>query len=195
MLGIFLDLETSGLDFFHHRVLEIAFKIIDLSSGEQLATYESIVLQSQEVWDWRDPTSLQINGFTWEKLQQGKTEAAIGQEIIEIFTRIGIQRGKAVFICQNPSFDRGFFAQLVNVYKQEELNWPYHWLDFASMYWALVVKTCRETNVELPREISLSKNAIAETMHLPVEPHPHLAKNGVDHLILCYRHVVGFGKE
>ena len=34
MLGIFLDTETNGLNPFVHSVLEIAFKIINLSNGK-----------------------------------------------------------------------------------------------------------------------------------------------------------------
>ncbi len=192
MLGIFLDIETSGLDSFQHRVLEIAFKIVDVEKGEEKYTYQSIVRQSLEVWEKRDLFSVEINGFTWEKVLLGKEEKIVGQEIIQIFTDSKIERGKAVYICQNPAFDRGFFAQLVGVYTQEGCQWPYHWLDFASMYWALQVK---EQGIVPEDEMTLSKNAIAQRYQLPVENYPHRAMNGVDHLILCYRTVVGFGNK
>lgn len=192
MLAIFLDLETSGLDSFNHRILEIAFKIIDIHTGEEKCVYESIVRQPVEVWEKRDLTSVEINGFTWNKLLKGKDEKVVGQEIIQIFNDLKIERGKAVYICQNPAFDRGFFAQLVDVYIQEKYHWPYHWLDFASMYWTLLVKqTCQEKG-HFPCEINLSKNAIAQQYHLPTEPFPHAAINGVNHLILCYQTVIGF---
>jgi oligoribonuclease len=189
MLGIFLDIETSGLDSFHHRVLEIAFKIVDLEVGEEKYSYQSIVKQPKEVWEKRDLTSIEINGFTWEKALLGKEEFLIRREIIEIFTYLNIERGKGVFICQNPAFDRGFFSQLIDVYTQEQQQWPYHWLDFASMYWALRVKE----GIIPDNEFHLSKNAIAQHFQLPIENYPHSAMNGVDHLLLCYRTVVGFG--
>lgn len=194
MLAIFLDIETSGLDSFHHRVLEIAFKVIDVGSGQEKLTYQSIVKQPLEVWEKRDPTSITINGFTWEKVLLGQEEAIVRQEIIQIFVDLKIERGKAVYICQNPAFDRGFFAQLVDVYTQERHHWPYHWLDFASMYWALQVKQLTGRQEPLPLEMNLSKNAIAEQFGLSIESSPHHALNGVDHLILCYRTVVGFGQ-
>jgi oligoribonuclease len=195
MLAIFLDVETSGLDSFHHKVLEIAFKVVDVHSGKEKCTYESIVKQPQDVWDTRDPISIEVNGFTWEKVLQGKEEATVRQEIIDLFIGLDIQRGKAVYICQNPAFDRGFFAQIVDVYTQEQLHWPYHWLDFASMYWALRVKKVNEEKSRLPQEMNLSKNSIAQEFNLPIESYPHSAINGVNHLILCYSTVVGFGKE
>lgn len=191
MLAIFLDLETTGLNAFLHRVLEIAFKIVDIHTGEVLLTYHKGVRQSLTVWEQRDPASVQFNGFTWERNLEGQDEESIGREITGIFTEYRIQRGKAVFICQNPSFDRGFFSQLVDVYLQEKHRWPYHWLDFASMFWALSV---RRSNSELPfpREIDLSKNAIAALFGIPKEAEPHSAINGVNHLLSCYEKVVGF---
>lgn len=192
MLAIFLDLETSGLDPFRHRVLEIAFRVVDVHSGEVKKSYESVIRQPLEVWDKRDPVSVEINGFTWEKVLLGKAEEEVNQEIVQIFKDLKIERGKAVYICQNPAFDRAFFGQLVQVYTQEEHHWPYHWLDFASMYWALLMQKTHQERALFPSEINLSKNAIAQAYQLPLEPYPHTAINGVDHLILCYRTVVGF---
>lgn len=192
MQAIFLDTETTGLDPFSHRLLEIAFKIVDIPSGCEKLTYQSIVKQPMTVWERRDPASICVNGFTWEKTQLGKEEGIVRDEIIQIFTDLQISRGSTVYICQNPAFDRNFFAQLIDIYAQEERNWPYHWLDFASMYWALFAKTCQETGKLFPQEVILSKNTIAERNELPIEPTPHSALNGVDHLLLCYRKVVGF---
>lgn len=192
MQAIFLDTETTGLDPFSHRLLEIAFKVVDISSGYVKLTYQAIVKQPLEVWEHRDLASIEVNGFTWEKAQLGKEEAIVRQEIIQIFTDLQIARGSAVYICQNPAFDRNFFAQLIDVYTQEQKHWPYHWLDFASMYWALEVKACHKIGHSFPREINLSKNAIAQNHQLPIESSPHSALNGVDHLLLCYRSVVGF---
>ena len=193
MLAIFLDIETSGLDSYHHCVLEIAFKVLDIQTGEEVFTYQSIIKHTKEVWEKRDPASVDFNGFTYEKMLLGQEQNLVSKEIIQIFTDLKIERGKAVYICQNPSFDRGFFSQVVDVYSQEKLNWPYHWLDFASMHWVLQVKRCAEKHLPPPVEMNLSKNAIAQQFGLPAETEPHSALNGVDHLILCYRTVVGFG--
>lgn len=190
MQAIFLDIETTGLDPFRHRVLEIAFKIIDPQSGEEKLTYQSIVKQPLDIWERKDPSSLLINGFTLEKMLQGQEEAVVCKEIVEIFNGIKIERGKAFYVCQNPSFDRSFFSQIVDVYTQEKYHWPYHWLDFASMYWALKVQQYKQS--QFPSELNLSKNSIAQEYQLPIEAVPHSALNGVNHLIECYKTVVGF---
>ncbi len=190
MFGIFLDTETNGLNAFKHHALEIAFKILDILTGEVVASYETIIQVDKKAWELSDPTSLQINGFTYEKTAQGKPSFQVAQEIELLFKKHNIQRGSSVFICQNPSFDRSFFAQLISPELQESLNWPYHWLDLASMYWVDSLRKGRENPAYYPWVTGISKNKIAVAYHLPEEKTPHRAMNGVDHLILCYKAVV-----
>ncbi|NGX42819.1 MAG: hypothetical protein K940chlam7_01107 [Chlamydiae bacterium] len=195
MLGIFLDIETTGLDPLLHRPIDIALKVIDLATGEIKGEYQSLIKQSSEVWEQSDPVSIEVNGYTLEQVQQGKDLEVVRKEVVDLFTRLGIARGKAFFICQNPAFDRGFFTQIVGVYTQEKLNWPYHWLDLASMYWATFVHGLNESKGSIPGSINLSKNAIAGKYHIPPEVQPHHAMNGVDHLIQCYQAVIGMQWE
>jgi len=191
MLGIFLDLETNGLDFQKNRTLEIAFKMLDVNTKELKAEYSSLVSQPLSVWDQSDLESLQINGLDWPTICKGKKESQIKEEIVHIFTQFNIQRKNSVFICQNPSYDRAFFSQIISSDLQEQLNWPYHWLDLASMFWA---KCLQDPENAIPWEIGFSKNKIAKHLHLPPEKDPHRAMNGVNHLLLCYENVVGFPK-
>lgn len=195
MLGIFLDIETNGLNPFKHKVIEIAFQIIDLKTGDLVDSYQAIVYQSHEEWKNSNPTSLQINGFNWNEISLGTSITTVSMQIQECFAKNKIQRKKAIFICQNPSFDRAFFAQLVDPELQESLLWPYHWLDLASMHWALSL--CKRKNPEdpYPWEVGISKDSIAKLYTVPPEAKPHRAMNGVAHLILCYRAVVGFSKK
>lgn len=195
MLAIFLDIETTGLDAKKHAAIDIGMKIIDMTTGEVKGSYQSVVKQPPEVWERKDPVSVTVNGYTWEMVSKGKDPEKVGKEIIALLTKLGVARGKAVFICQNPAFDRGFFTQLIDVYTQEKLNWPYHWLDFASMYWALLSRQTAKDGVPFPEQLNLSKNEIAKAHGLPPEVDPHRAINGVDHLILCYKTIVGIKGE
>ncbi|MCP5470014.1 MAG: 3'-5' exonuclease [Chlamydiales bacterium] len=179
MLLIFLDCETTGLDPQKHRVIEIAYKIYDTEKKRVIVSYDSIVSQPAEVMAEASMESLRINGFTQEMIMSGKSERSVSAEIINDFHRAGIGEGKAVFICQNPSFDRTYFTQLISVEMQKEFRWPYHWLDLASMYWATNKDACKE-------ERDISKDAIAEALSLPAEQSPHRAMNGVVHLMQCY---------
>jgi DNA polymerase-3 subunit epsilon/oligoribonuclease len=190
MKAIFLDIETTGLDPVIHKPIDIAFKVIHIPSWEQVGSYQSLIYQTPSDWEDHDPVSLEINGFVWEDISKGKDVLTVRQEVINLFQKLDIQRGKAVFICQNPSFDRAFFIQLVDVYTQERSQWPCHWLDLASMYWALLAKRQAELRMPFPEALSLSKNSIANLYNLPTERHPHRAMQGVDHLISCYQAIM-----
>ena len=187
MLGIFLDTEANGLNAHKNKILEVAFKIVDVGSGQVLETYHSLIYQDKKEWDQSNLESLSVNGLRYEDVQKGKLPAIVAEEILLCFEKFKIKRGDAVFICQNPSFDRAFFCQLIDADKQELLKWPYHWLDLASMFWAITLK-----NGKLPWEIGFSKDKIATVYQIGPEMKPHRAIGGVDHLISCYRAVVGF---
>lgn len=189
MLGVFLDIETSGLDPFLHEPLEIAFIIVDLLRGHELARYESLLQVTQEEWDRKDPASIAINKITQETLSNGKKRSQVADEIERLLVHYCITNERAFFICQNPSFDRPFFSKIVTPQKQQVLDLPYHWLDLASMYF---VKRLVQKQNEQEFSLLLSKNAIAKALSLPEEQIPHRAMNGVQHLLLCYKHLVGF---
>lgn len=191
MRVIFLDIESTGLDPKRHNVIDIAFKIVDVTSGYHIMSYHTLVKPSEEAWERRDLFSMEINGFNWDQVSEGKDALTVGKEIITLFTDMKIERGKAVFVCQNPGFDRAFFNQLVEVYTQEGLNWPYHWLDLASMFWGVLVEKSKKNGESFPEQIVISKNEIAKHYNLPPETQPHRAMKGVDHLIQCYEAVFG----
>jgi oligoribonuclease len=192
VLGIFLDTETNGLNPRKHKLVELAYKIVDVRTGEEKESYQAIVLLSLEAWQQSDPESLQINRFTWEEVVQGKRESDLILDVVDRFNKWGIKRGNAVFICQNPSFDRAFFSQLIDSDAQERMGWPYHWLDLASMYWAESVRKGKENPNAFPWVTGFSKDKVAMIYQLPTESKPHRAMNGVNHLLLCYQSVVGF---
>lgn len=188
MYLIFLDTETTGLNPEKHRIIEIAYKVIDSVSKRIVVSYDAVVAQPLEVWSAADPESLKINGFCWEQTLQGKTEQVIASEIENDLNRLELGQKEGIFICQNPSFDRSFFIQLINADVQEHFGWPYHWLDLASMYWAV----CHtHSGPSLTKESDLSKNSIAGNYGIPPEGYPHRAMNGVKHLILCYEAIFG----
>lgn len=185
MYLIFLDSETSGLNPEKHRLLEIAYKVVDSKSGSTILSYESIISQPAEVWAEADGASLEVTGFCWEDILMGKSERAVASEIINDLNCLGIGEKGGVFVCQNPSFDRTFFLQLINADLQRHYGWPYHWLDLASMYWAFCLLQ-EEGRFKEWKESDLSKDAIAKHFALREEKYPHRAMKGVNHLLACY---------
>ncbi len=192
MLGVFLDTETSGLNAMTHCIFELAYRIVDVSSGNVVSEYQSLIAQPKSVWEKSDPESLRITGFSWEEISGGKSLAQVAAEVKADFQKHNIVRKKAVFICQNPTFDRAFFSQVVPPETQEQLQWPYHWLDLASMYWALSLREAQQGKGPAPWMGGISKDNIAKRYGLEHEPKPHRALNGVTHLMKCYETVVGF---
>lgn len=186
MLLVFLDSEATGMDPEKHRAIELAFKIYDSVSFHLVNSYESIISQSQEVWAEADPESSKIHGFTYEEILKGKNEQAIRGEVITYLNNAKISQKGGVFICQNPSFDRVLFNKIVSERLQKQYNWPYHWLDLASMYWTFLHYEKKSKLGEI-QEKDLSKNHIAEHFGIAPEPYPHRAMNGVNHLVHCYQ--------
>ena len=191
MLGIFLDTETTGLNPFKHRIIDFAYKIIDLKTGSLLSDYHSFINQPKNIWENSDPNSLKVNGFTYEMIQDGKIEKTIKEEVEKDFLNHNISKDNAVYFCQNPSFDRIFFAQIIPTEEQNKRLWPYHWLDLASMHWALYLNQKKSIDTFT----GFSKDTIANELGLEKEGKPHRAVQGVDHLILCYKKLVGFPEK
>lgn len=181
MKAIFMDIETDGLDPDMHVALEIAISCIDLHKAESVFEYESFIRCSEREWNFgADQEALRINGIRWEDVKDAKQSSEICGELTDLFIAHGIDKFNSVFICQNPSFDRPFFAQIMPLETQHELNLPYHWLDLASMYWVL------HYNRFDPELLSLRKDSIAMKLGIPPEEKPHRAMQGVKHLMQCY---------
>lgn len=187
--GIFLDIESNGLDCYRHCVMQVAFQLIQLDTGKCIEQFSSDLFLTPQEWQASDPHSLCVNGLAdYNVHAKAPTRAQVGSAITELFQKQGVHRDQSIFICQNPSFDRPFFAQLINTYEQERHGWPYHWLDLASMFWAQHV--AKQGN--LPSLKTLSKDSIAKALHLAPEAKPHQAMAGVEHLVSCYGALVGW---
>lgn len=187
---ILLDTETNGLDPFIHNVIEIAIKIVDAVTGDVIDEYESKVRLTEDEWGKSQKSSLHINGFKFEMIKDAPSLDEVRNSIMEFFKKNSLKRGKSVFLCQNPSFDRVFFSKVIPTSEQELRMYPYHWLDLASMFWALSLKKNK-----LPWDVGLSKNKIATHLNIEEEGIPHKAMNGVNHLLSCYESLIGFAEN
>jgi len=190
--AIILDTETTGLDASKAYALEIALKVVNTETGKCLGSFQSVVALSKKEWGGADPAALKINGFTWDGIQtHGRLRSDIAVDICSLFSQLKLSPQNAFFLCQNPSFDRAFFSQLCPLSVQKSCGFPYYWLDFASMNWALTAKDI-VLGKRSPFCIPFSKDGIARHEGLPLEEKPHKAMNGVDHLLLLFTKIVGF---
>lgn len=175
---VFMDIETSGLDPVKDFPVELGITILNAKDLSQIYSVDFVVKQDPVKVHKRRDISTEIHGITKEHLMRGSNSFQIFLEIIDAFKLLDITRQNSVFICQNPSFDRQFFNQIVPAEYQHEVNWPYHWLDLASMFWI---------TQQAPEYMLLSKDNIAENIGIDIERKPHRALQGVQHLIECYK--------
>ena len=185
-----------------HTVLEIALVLWDLKSGEMIDSYESVVAIERVQFRKAQPEALKCNGFTFDELREkGKPMAEIKMEILAFFSRNGVNRTNSKFIAQNCSFDKSFFTHILTEDEQRQANLPYHWLDFPSMNFVVCLQNLREASKDSGKSsttmnymsIPFSKDYIASANSLPPEEKPHRAMNGVKHLILLFKNIVGRG--
>lgn len=181
MKAIFLDIETTGCDFFKHVPIEIAIVIVDYNANKNKSVFCSSISCSANDWENADSRSLKYVGVNPECVWLGQTIENVSKEIEFFLLRNDISKDNSFFICQNPSFDRNFFHRILTQERMTILNLPYHWLDLASMYWIKY----QSKNSYKPT-INLSKDTIAKKFKIPPEKKPHRALNGVEHLIKCY---------
>lgn len=181
MKAVFLDIETNGLNYELHVPLEVSLIIAPMDSETPTCIYNSLVQCSHEEWGSSQQEALQVNGLSFSDMMGAPSRFEVMNALEDLFKKHGIFKGEAVFICQNPSFDRPFFHKIVPCDHFKNLNFPYHWLDLASMFWAKYYY-----DRSFVTNVSLSKDAIAQALDIEPESKPHRAFNGAKHLMKCY---------
>lgn len=174
---IFIDIETTGLDSAKDVPLELAIIILDAADLGQFYNAEYVVRQEDVVLNKLGHISESIHGITRDEIRDGYNTYQIFLAVSDAFNLMKISKDNSVFIAQNPSFDRQFFNHIFPAEYQIQENWPYHWLDLASMFWA---------TEQAPEHMLLSKDNIADRLGVEPELKPHRAMQGVKHLIKCY---------
>ena len=186
-----LDTETTGLDCQRNDPIEIALKVIGASTGKEYGSLTSVIRIDDQAWNRASPRALEVNNFTWQEIKErGETVEVVARKICDLFSGLQLSSSNAKFICQNPSFDRGFFDKIVPPEQQREAKMPYHWLGLESMYHSQ--RIAKLSRGEVVSKVSYSKDAIARELDLAPEEKPHRAMNGVNHLLAIYRILVGY---
>jgi oligoribonuclease len=176
---IFLDTETSGLDSRVHVPLDIALYIVDAKTNMICRGYQSLISCSEAEFKSGEADAFKVNGLTYEEVKTGRTREQVRADILQIFSEMKLTSQNARFVCQNPTFDRSFMNTLIDVKTQHETQFPYHWLDLASMYWMVSM-------IQLKVPASLKLDAIAKSLGVKAEPSKHTAIGGVTCLYACY---------
>lgn len=152
----FVDLETTGLDWRRHEILEIGVIRADATTLELIAQCD--VRVSPERLDDASPEALEVAGFSLAEWVEASTLDVALARVAPLFEG-------ALVAGHNVAFDWGFLEE---GFRREELPLPdvdYHRLDTASLAWPLVATG------ELQ---SLSLQSVAAYLGLD-RPTPHRA--------------------
>lgn len=179
-------METTGLDPAKDVPLEMAIVILNADDLSQIYSVEYLIKQNDAVLDKLGDIGTKVHGIDRRDLSDAYNPYQVFLAVHDAFTFMKISKENAVFVCQNPSFDRQFFNQIFPEEYRIAEGWPYHWLDLASMFWI---------KEQLPEYMLLSKDNIAWRLGIEAEAKPHKAMQGVKHLIKCYMELAGHGRE
>lgn len=165
----FIDLETSGLEPSQGAViLQIGCLTDDPEDGE----FSMTILPTNEEYMKASPKAIEVNGLTWETLQEkGKPYSEVKEEFLRYLSRCGIEG--CVLIGQNPTFDMKF----LKYFMKDELDYlgvPYQRpVDVRSMY----SEAIRRGKVK-PISDDRRGHTISRTLGVKEEPKVHDALEG-----------------
>lgn len=112
---VFLDLETTGLTPREHVILSMAFIVDRHIEGLEYEEADRLVvniLPSEEDWANAHPKALEVNGMTWEYLQEhGVSKQEAERLLFNFVLKNKIHYKKAYLIGQNPDFDIRFLKR------------------------------------------------------------------------------------
>lgn len=160
----FIDIETSGLKPNEGAVI---LQIGCLTDDTEDGTFSETILPTNEQYGKRSAKAIEINGLTWEVLQEkGKSFKDVSEDLIRYLSKAGIDTG--VFVGQNPGFDMGF----LKFYLKGELDYvgaPYERpVDIRNMF----SEAIRRGRV-ITSETGRSGSIISEVLGVEPEPEVH----------------------
>lgn len=153
------DIETTGLDFKTHEIVEIGLLVVDQSSFEIVdsldvkvrpehigtASESALTLNGYNEFDWKDSISLN-----------------------DAMSLYSLKTANAIFCAHNVTFDWSFIMEAFRVTGVEN-KLDYHRLDLYTMAWLIL----RNSGLE-----RFKLNKIASFLEIEEEPVPHRAIKG-----------------
>lgn len=169
MLGLYVDLETTGLEIPRAAILSFG-AVADLPDGSVTEFYQ-LVRPNQEQWAEASPEALEVNGITYDML---KDQPTIDQASYLFLSWLSVNKIKApeyVYIGQNPNFDLGFLRHYVK--GLDFVGFPFeNPVDNRKVYSILVGKKLA------PYLKSRKSEFMSEALQVEPEPWPHNALEG-----------------
>jgi oligoribonuclease (3'-5' exoribonuclease) len=172
---LFVDLETTGLKPDEGSVVLSGCFILDRVDADVNSEMLEFVIQpTEEEFANASPKALEVNGFTWELLQEtGVPRPQAIQKILSWILQHNITHETTEFIGQNPKFDQKFLWHLM----PQELEFacfPRVSTDVIDLAKELASK---DPNVKFP---SFHGAGISRGLGIEEEGELHLARGGAE---------------
>lgn len=154
-----VDLETTGLDYHIHEIIEIGMVLVDQKTLEIKDTMD-VKVRPLHI-ERASPKAMEVNGYN-EEDWVGACDLKKAMIILSAKSK------GAMFCSQNTTFDWGFCQE--GFYKTNVNNMmDYHRLDLLTMSWL----TLRNSGLD-----KFNLFAVSQFLGLEPEPLPHCAFNG-----------------
>lgn len=156
------DLETTGLDFDAHEIIEIGALLVEQKNMDVLATFEVKVAPTH--LETANSGSLVVAGF---KLEDWRDAIPL-KEALEHYV-VFLNGKETVFTAWNPTFDWAFM-QLA--FKKTGIKNPFDYYHYD--IWTISAELLKE-RVDVEK---LKLSYLNRYFGIPAEPMPHRALNG-----------------
>jgi DNA polymerase III alpha subunit (gram-positive type) len=165
----FVDVETTGVVFGFHEVIEVGAIRTTPDANTILAKFNKRMRPNFP--ERMSARAQEVNGFLATEWEHSSEHA---EDVWSEFSKFA---NNCVPVAHNPGFDRSFVTLGAASVGIARLGLDYHWIGTESLAWPLFVN----------RDIAdLSLDGICEHFLIPKEPRPHRAINGAESCRAAY---------
>lgn len=154
------DVETTGLDFHIHEIVEIGLIVVDQTNLKIIDEWNAKV-KPRHI---KTAAASAIKVCGYNKLDW--TNAMSLKDAMEIYSK---KTKNAIFLAQNSFFDWSFISEAFKDTGVEDYT-DYHRVDLFSIGWS--------KQKDFPRFKEFSLSGMCRYFRIPEEPMPHRAVNG-----------------
>jgi len=155
------DVETTGLDFKIHEIIELGLLVVNQKTLEVVDEFETKIKPANI--ETAEPKALQLNGYN----EQDWVNALDLGYVMGVYSK---KTREAIFLAHNVTFDWSFIFEAFRKTNAANLM-DYHRVDLFTCAWA---KASR-----LPGLKKFNLDELCKYFGIPPEPVPHRAINGV----------------
>jgi DNA polymerase III alpha subunit (gram-positive type) len=156
---VICDVETTGLDFKIHEIIELGAFVVNQSTLEVTDTIDFKIKPTNI--QTASKRAMEVNGYSEDLWQDA-------EELKTVMKVLSVKAKGAIFCSQNICFDHGFVKEAFEKTGVVD-HMDYHRIDLFTLSWL----TLRNTELQY-----FNLKAVSEFLKCVAEPEPHCAING-----------------